>query len=102
MATAQPNGTVVVVIGETGPQGPAGAANVPDASTIQKGVVQLAGDLSGTSTAPTVPGLLDKVKFTTSSSDPFGSDPTPHVWIKLIINSDHSVSLDDIFTGGTG
>jgi hypothetical protein len=33
---------------------------IPDASTSVKGVVQLAGDLAGTSTAPTVPGLAAK------------------------------------------
>jgi len=31
-----------------------------DASTISKGVVQLAGDLGGTAAAPTVPGLASK------------------------------------------
>jgi hypothetical protein len=41
-------------------------ANLPvgsvpsDATTISKGVVQLAGDLGGTAAAPTVPGLADK------------------------------------------
>ena len=36
-------------------------ATVPDASTTVKGIVQLAGDLGGTATAPTVPGLAGKV-----------------------------------------
>lgn len=34
--------------------------SVPDADSTTKGIVQLAGDLSGTATAPTVPGLVNK------------------------------------------
>jgi hypothetical protein len=37
-----------------------GSGTVPDASTTTKGLVQLAGDLAGTSAAPTVPGLATK------------------------------------------
>jgi len=33
---------------------------VGDASTIKKGIVQLTGDLGGTATSPTVPGLAGK------------------------------------------
>lgn len=48
--------------GPEGPQGPPGAINgMPDASTTTKGAVQLGGDLAGTATAPTVPGLASKV-----------------------------------------
>ena len=36
------------------------AAGVPDATTSGKGIVQLAGDLGGTATSPTVPGLANK------------------------------------------
>lgn len=36
------------------------AAGAPDATTTSKGIVQLAGDLGGTATAPTVPGLASK------------------------------------------
>ncbi len=36
------------------------SAGAPDASTTAKGIVQLSGDLSGTATAPTVPGLAGK------------------------------------------
>ena len=35
-------------------------AAAPDATTTTKGILQLAGDLGGTATAPTVPGLADK------------------------------------------
>lgn len=35
-------------------------AVAPDATTTAKGIVQLAGDLGGTATAPTVPGLAGK------------------------------------------
>lgn len=40
------------------------AAAAPDATTGSKGIVQLAGDLSGTAAAPTVPGLAGKVDTT--------------------------------------
>jgi hypothetical protein len=36
------------------------SAGAPDATTTTKGLVQLTGDLAGTATAPTVPGLADK------------------------------------------
>src|SRR5687768_10900716 len=36
------------------------SAGAPDASTTTKGLVQLAGDLAGTATSPTVPGLANK------------------------------------------
>ena len=36
-------------------------AQLPDATTTTKGIVQLAGDLAGTATAPTVPGLASKI-----------------------------------------
>jgi uncharacterized protein YjbI with pentapeptide repeats len=39
---------------------PTSSGSVPDASTSTKGLVQLAGDLGGTASAPTVPGLAGK------------------------------------------
>jgi hypothetical protein len=51
--------------GPTGPQGPAGSGATA-ATTTALGSVQLAGDLAGTATAPTVPGLATKL----SSTDP--------------------------------
>jgi hypothetical protein len=36
------------------------SGSTPDATTISKGIVQLAGDLAGTAAAPTVPGLASK------------------------------------------
>lgn len=39
-------------------------ASVSDATATTKGVVQLAGDLSGTAAAPTVPGLASKINST--------------------------------------
>lgn len=44
------------------------AAGVPDATTTSKGIVQLAGDLGGTATAPTVPGLSTKVPASTATA----------------------------------
>ena len=36
-------------------------STAPDATTSSKGIIQLAGDLSGTAAAPTVPGLASKI-----------------------------------------
>lgn len=44
------------------------AAGSPDATTSSKGIVQLAGDLGGTATAPTVPGLANKANTSTTVS----------------------------------
>lgn len=41
---------------------------VPDATTLTKGIVRLAGDLSGTANAPTVPELANKVPNTRTVS----------------------------------
>ena len=38
----------------------AASAGAPDATSTNKGIIQLAGDLSGTAVAPTVPGLATK------------------------------------------
>lgn len=43
-------------------------AGSPDATTTTKGLVQLAGDLSGTAASPTVPALANKVDKTTTVS----------------------------------
>lgn len=63
---AQPEG--VASLGADGlvplSQLPASSAP-PDASTTEKGVIQLAGDLAGTAAAPTVPGLANKVDVAT-------------------------------------
>ena len=41
-----------------------GSGSVPDATTSVKGLVQLSGDLGGTASAPTVPGLAAKANTT--------------------------------------
>lgn len=46
--------TTITTIGGSG-------ATVPDATTVVKGILQLAGDLAGTAASPTVPGLATKV-----------------------------------------
>lgn len=43
-------------------------SGAPDATTTTKGVVQLAGDLAGTATSPTVPGLAAKANTATTIS----------------------------------
>jgi hypothetical protein len=45
------------------------AAGAADATTTSKGLVQLAGDLAGTATAPTVPGLAGKLTAAANLSD---------------------------------
>lgn len=49
--------------GATGPQGPAGrdGSMLADADATTKGKIQLAGDLGGSASAPTVPALANKV-----------------------------------------
>src|SRR5688500_11562087 len=60
---------------------PTGSGSVPDASTSTKGLVQLAGDLAGTATAPTVPGLAAKAN--TSALTAHTSDTAnPHAVTK--------------------
>lgn len=44
------------------------AAGSPDATTTTKGLVQLAGDLSGTAASPTVPALASKANISTTVS----------------------------------
>jgi hypothetical protein len=44
-------------------------AAAPDATTTLKGRIQLAGDLSGTAEAPTVPGLANKENLANKSTD---------------------------------
>ena len=44
------------------------AAGSPDATTSSKGLVQLAGDLAGTASLPTVPGLASKANTSTTVS----------------------------------
>lgn len=44
------------------------SAGAPDATTTSKGVVQLAGDLSGTADSPTVPSLTDKMSLSGGNS----------------------------------
>lgn len=53
-------------------------AGAPDATTSSKGIVQLAGDLGGTATSPTVPGLAGKEPTVTAgaSTDYYRGDKT--------------------------
>ena len=46
----------------------AAGGGAADATTTTKGIVQLAGDLSGTATSPTVPGLASKANTSTTIS----------------------------------
>ncbi|QQS20454.1 hypothetical protein IPL85_05800 [Candidatus Saccharibacteria bacterium] len=51
-------------------------ASVPDASPTTKGIVQLTGDLGGTATSPTVPGLANKADTSTVNAALAGKEPT--------------------------
>jgi hypothetical protein len=53
-------GTIII----QGPAGEGGSGSVPDATTLVKGIVRLAGDLAGTALNPTVPALADKAALT--------------------------------------
>lgn len=53
-------GTSNLVIGTTTGTAKDGAWSPPDATNVIKGLVTLSGDLGGTATAPTVPGLAGK------------------------------------------
>lgn len=56
----------------------AAASGTPDASTVTKGKVQLAGDLGGTAASPTVPGLANKENLVSTgiSSQYYRGDKT--------------------------
>jgi hypothetical protein len=64
-----------------------GLLNVFDATAIQKGIVQLAGDLSGTAAAPTVPGLATKEPIITAglSTQYFRGDKTWQLLDKSVV-----------------
>ena len=69
------------------------SAGAPDATTTNKGIVQLAGDLSGTAAAPTVPGLGGKVSSVSAGDSTItigGTATAPTVKVNTI--SDANVS----------
>ena len=51
-------------------------AGVPDSTTTTKGIIRLAGDLGGTATNPTVPGLASKADTTAMNSGLAGKENT--------------------------
>lgn len=57
------------------------AGSVPDASPSTKGLIQLAGDLSGTAASPTVPGLAAKADTSVLSAHTTNTS-NPHVVTK--------------------
>jgi len=67
-----------------------GGGSAPDATTTTKGIVQLAGDLGGTATTPTVPGLASKVSTITSpdsSINVSGTVTSPTISVNVIPES---------------
>lgn len=66
------------------------APTTPDATTTSKGVVQLAGDLSGTAASPTVPGLASKVGSVTAADGTItvgGTSTAPTIGVNAIPES---------------
>ncbi len=62
----------------------------PDASATTKGLIQLAGDLAGSATAPTVPGLATKVSSVTAADTTItvgGTSTAPTVGVNAIPES---------------
>ena|GEM_PF-7041169 len=82
------------------------AAGSPDATTSSKGIIQLAGDLGGTATAPTVPGLAGKVGTTrtisTTGSLTGGGDLSTNRTLSLVNDSTTPGNSKYYGTDGTG
>lgn len=76
--------------------GGGGGGSAPDADATTKGLVQLAGDLSGTAASPTVPGLATKVPTsrTISTTAPLtgGGD----------LSADRTIAISGATTGAVG
>lgn len=60
---------------------------LPDASAGQKGVVRLAGDLGGTASSPTVPGLANKADISALTAHETASDPHADAGYAIFMNS---------------
>lgn len=77
------------------PPGPAGPA-APDADATTKGILRLTGDLGGTATTPTVPGLSGKVAtsrtINTTAPVTGGGD----------LSADRTIAVSGATTGATG
>ena len=73
------------------------SAGVVDATTSYKGKIQLAGDLSGTADAPTVPGLLSKESTITAGtiSQYFRGDKTWQTLDKTAVGLDNVDNTSD-------
>jgi len=77
----------------------AGSGSTPDADASTKGKVQLAGDLSGTAAAPTVPGLATKEPSLTAgtTSQYYRGDKSWHTLDKTSVglsNVDNTADVD--------
>lgn len=64
------------------------SSSAPDATTITKGIVQLAGDLAGTADAPTVPGLALKLEHLSDDTAP-------------LLSADLNADIFNLFGQGT-
>jgi len=62
----QPSGVASLDVTGKVPSSQLPTGSTPDATTTSKGIVQLAGDLGGTATSPTVPGLATRVLTSTT------------------------------------
>lgn len=84
-----------------------GGSSAPDASTTVKGLVQLAGDLGGTATAPTVrqgtESVAGKVELATAAETTTGTDSTRAVHpAGLKVELDKKVATTRTVTAGAG
>jgi hypothetical protein len=75
------------------------SSGAPDATAGTKGILQLAGDLGGTATTPTVPGLANKVSSNTTIAD--GTKTKISYDSKGLVTSGTDATQDDIIDGTT-
>ena len=74
-------------------------AQLPDATTGAKGIIQLTGDLGGTATSPTVPGLTSKAATSTTISAGTGLTGGGDLSANRTISANFGVSAGTIAQG---
>lgn len=97
--TAASGGTVVVAV-VPDPADLGTGASVSDATGSTKGVVQLAGDLSGTAAAPTVPGLATKANASYSGASTLSAPVLKVAFTDVPITSDSDLMQVSQTSGG--
>lgn len=81
------------------------SAGAPDATSFVKGIVQLSGDLGGTATNPTVPGLAGKANtlhtHTVSQVTDFGTEVGSHTDVAANTSARHTHSNSSVLDATT-